>query len=174
MSKKNIPENEQLVETAEMDPNTVYAKLIKEEDGYHIVDFDGTVGPVCKVNNDGKDGGGTDWIIFTPNTSNRKYMAKNKADKIFEEGAEFIPLYYKATKHLDGVSSRIPNEKLISYLPEAEQAEYRAIIARAMAARDADKKKPLTELEKAELKLEKAKAALAKLQAEAAGETTEA
>jgi hypothetical protein len=41
-----------------------------------------------------------------------------------------------------------------------------------MAARDADKKKPMTELEKAQAKLLKAQAALEKLMAEAAGTDT--
>ncbi len=170
MSKKNIPENEiaQATETAEMDPNTVYAKIIKEDDGYHVIDFDGTVGPVCKLCDENDK-----TIALTKNASNRQWFNRAKADaEIAEKG--FVELYYKETKHLGSTSTRIPNEKLISYLPEDLQNEYKAIIARAMAARDADKKKPLTELEKAQAKLEKAKAALAKLQAEAAGETTEA
>ena len=167
MSKKNVDEVMTTPDCVEMDPNTVYAKIIKEEDGYHVVDFDGTVGPVCKLC-DAND----KTIALTKNASNRQWFNRAKADaEIAEKG--FVELYYKASKQIGPASSHIPNEKLISYLPEDLQAEYKAIIARAMAAREADKKKPLTELEKAQAKFEKAKAALAKLEAEAAG-TTEA
>lgn len=152
-----------------MDPDTVYAHLVRKDDGYHIIDFDGTEGPVCKETPDSE---GTIWVVFTPNKSNRKYINKKKADKFFDEnpGAQ-MDLYYKATKHLGATSARIPNESLIKYLSEEHQAEYKAIIARAQAAKQADKAKPMTELEKAKARLEKAKAALAKLEAEAAGET---
>lgn len=152
------------IDTAvEMDPNTVYAKIIKEDDGYHVVDFDGSIGEVCKLCDNDKT------IVLTKNASNRQWFNIAKAEKeIAEKG--FVELYYKGTKHIGSSSSRIPNEALIKYLPEEDQAEYKAIIARAMAAKEADKKKPMTELEKAQAKFEKAKAALAKLEAEAAGE----
>ena len=146
-----------------MDPNTVYATIIKKEDGYHVVDFDGTEGPVCKYCDENDK-----TIVLTKNKSNRQWFNRARAEKeIAEKGR--VDLYYKATKHIGSSSSRLPNEKLISYLSEEEQAEYKAIIARAMAAREADKKKPLTEKERLLAKLEKAKAALAKLEAEAAG-----
>ena len=86
-----------------------------------------------------------------------------------------MDLYYKATKTIGPVGTRLPNEKLISYLSAEDQAEYRAIIDRAIAAKNADKVQPKTELEKAQAKLLKAQAALEKLMAEAAGtDTTEA
>lgn len=153
----------------EMDPNTVYAHIVKREDGYHVIDFDGSEGPVCnKRTSDG-------YIILTPNKSNRKNYNEANAEKFFAENPDgMIELRYKATKHIGSSSSRLPNEALIKYLSEEDQAEYKAIIARAMEAKEADKKKPMTELEKAQAKFEKAKAALAKLEAEAAGETTEA
>ena len=148
----------------EFDTDTVYAKIVKEDDGYHVVDFDGTIGPVCKIVDDGKT------IALTKNKSNRQWYNIAKAEaEIAEKGC--VELYYKATKHIGSSAGRLPNEKLISYLPEAEQNEYKAIIARAIEAKNADKKKPMTELEKAKAKLEKAKAALAKLEADAAGET---
>lgn len=164
-NKKNVVDDVNATVEEVLDENTVYAYLVKREDGYHIIDHDGTEGPVCKVSPDGE---GTEWVIFTPNKSNRKYINKKKADKIFAEGAENIPLYYKPTRKIGSTGTHIPNEKLIAYLPEAEQNEYRAIIARAIEAKNADKAKPMTELEKAKAKLEKAKAALAKLEAEAA------
>ena len=158
---KEVNEMEVLT-SEELDRETVYAKIIKKEDGYHVVDFDGTEGPVCdKRTSDG-------YIILTPNKANRKCYNEKNAEKLFSEGAECIELFYKPTRKIGPSGNRIPNEKLISYLPEAEQAEYKAIIERAKKARDDAKAKPMTELEKAQAKLERAKAALAKLQEEAA------
>ena len=160
MSNENI----EVVETTEeiMDAETVYAQLVKKEDGYHVIDFDGTVGPVC--NRRTSDG----YIILTPNKSNRKCYNEKNAEKFFDENPDgAIDLYYKASRKIGSSGPRIPNEKLISYLPEAEQEEYRAIIARAIAAKDADKAKPMTEVEKAQAKLARAQAALDKLLAEA-------
>lgn len=162
MSKEKIVVEENLNETVEVfDPNTVYAKIIKEDDGFHVVDFDGTVGPVCKYcDADDKT------IVLTKNKSNRQWFNRKRAEaEIAEKG--YVELYYKTSKHIGPTGNRIPNEKLISYLPEAEQAEYKAIIERAMKARDEAKAKPMTELEKAQAKLAKAQAALEKLMAEA-------
>lgn len=164
MSKEKVTAVEETVnEVAEVfDENTVYAKIIKEDDGFHVVDFDGTVGPVCKFcDADDKT------IVLTKNKSNRQWFNRAKAEaEIAEKG--HVDLFYKASKHFGPSGNRIPNEKLISYLPEAEQAEYKAIIERAMKARDDAKAKPMTELEKAQAKLAKAQAALAKLQEDAA------
>jgi hypothetical protein len=139
------------------DPNTVYAKIIKEDDGYHVVDFDGTVGPVCKLVDENDR-----TIALTKNKSNRQYFNRAKAEaEIAEKG--FVELYYKATKHIGSVGTRVPNEKLISYLPKELQDEYHAIIARAIEAKNADKKQPMTEREKAEAKLARAIEAYEKL-----------
>lgn len=169
MSEMNINTVDEVVDTTEievMDPDTVYATIIKKDDGYHVVDFDGTEGPVCKIVDDGRT------IALTKNKSNRQWFNIVKAEaEIAEKG--HVDLYYKATKKIGSTGTRIPNEKLISYLTPEEQAEYRAIIERAMAAKAADKPAPLTEREKAVRRLEKAKAALAKLEAEAAGETSD-
>lgn len=141
-----------------------YAKIIKDDEGnFHVVDFDGTVGPVCKFcDADDKT------IVLTKNKSNRQWFNRKRADaEIAEKG--FVDLCYKPSRHIGSVGSKLPNEKLISYLPEDLQAEYKAIIARAIEARDAAKTKPMTELEKAQAKLAKAREALAKLEAQAAG-----
>lgn len=168
----NDVETTETTEVEVMDADTVYAQLVKKEDGYHIIDFDGTEGPVCKISK--PDDIGNKWIIFTPNKSNRKYIVLSKAEAFFAENPDgAIDLYYKATKKIGSSGTRIPNEKLISYLPEAEQEEYRAIIARAIAAKEADKKQPKTELEKAQDKLAKAKAAYEKLLAEASATNAE-
>lgn len=145
-----------------MDPETVCAKIIKEDDGFHVVDFDGSIGPVCKLCDEGNK-----TIVLTKNKSNRQWYNVAKAEKEIAENG-YCALYFKGAKKLGPSTSRIPNEALIKYLPEEEQAEYKAIIARAMAAKEADKKKPMTEREKLEAKIAKAKEALAKLEAEAA------
>ena len=143
---------------------TVYAKIIKKDDGFHVVDQDGSVGPVCKIIEDGRT------ITLTKNSSGRQYCSVLKAEAAIAENGEFIiPL--KTTESRAGkLVYHMPNEKLISYLNDKDKAEYQAIMERAMAARDADKKKPMTELEKAQARLEKAKAALAKLEAAAAND----
>lgn len=144
------------------DENTIYAKLVKRDDGYHVIDFDGTEGPVCnKRTSDG-------YIILTPNKANRKCYNEKNAEKFFAEGGTEIEFKYKPTRAIGSVGTKLPNAKLISYLPEDLQAEYKAIIDRAIEARNADKAKPMTELEKAQAKLAKAQAALDKLMAEAA------
>lgn len=142
---------------SEIDVNEVQAKIIKEDDGFHVVDKDGTVGPVCKLVDEGDK-----TIALTPNASNRKWFNKAKAEaEIAEKG--YVELFYKASKTFGPQGTKLPNAKLISYLSEEEQAEYKAIIDRAMAARDADKKKPLTEKEKLMAQIERAKAKLAQL-----------
>lgn len=158
---KNIATDAIAESTVEFDPEVVYATIVKKDDGYHVVDHDGTEGPVCKIVDEGKT------IALTKNMSNRQWFNIAKAEaEIAEKG--HVDLYYKGAKKLGPTGTRIPNEKLISYLSEEEQNEYKAIIARAIEAKNADKAKPMTELEKAKAKLERAKAALAKLEAEAA------
>lgn len=155
MSKKELPVDETLVE--ELDPNTVYATIVKRDDGFHVVDFDGTEGPVCKFC-DAED----KTIVLTKNKSNRQWFNRAKAEaEIAEKG--HVDLYYKAARKI-GTTCSLPNAKLISYLSEEDQAEYKAIIDRAIAARDADKKKPMTEEEKLQAKIAKLQAQLAKLE----------
>ena len=135
----------------------ILARLVKREDGYHVIDQDGTEGPVCdKRTADG-------YIILT---SNRKCVNEKLAEETFARGVEFIPLTYKATRTIGSTGPKIPNAKLIEYLDEADKAEYLAIIERAREAYNAEHKKPMTDIEKAQAKVEKAKAALAKLLAE--------
>ena len=159
---------ENIVETAvetpveEFDPETVYATIVKRDDGYHVIDFDGTEGPVCKLC-DAND----KTIALTKNKSNRQWFNRAKADAEIEEKGH-VDLYYKASVKIGstGGSTKMPNAKLIEYLSEEEQAEYKAIIDRAIAARDADKKKPLTEEEKIQARIAKLQARLAELDAE--------
>lgn len=140
-----------------------YAKIIKDDNGdFHVVDFDGTVGPACKFCDvDDKT------IVLTKNKSNRQWFNRKKADaEIAEKG--FVELCYKPSRHIGSTGGKLPNEKLINFLPEELQAEYKAIIERATQARNDARSKPLTELEKAQARLARAKEALAKLEAEAA------
>lgn len=167
MSKKELEiVDEPIVDEVTYEPDEVLAKVVKREDGYHVIDKDGTEGPVCdKRTADG-------YIILTKNTANRKCLNEKNAEKFFAENPDgCIELKYKASRTLGPVGSRstaLPNAKLIAYLSEEEQAEYKAIIDRAIAARDADKKKPMSEADKLRARIEKAKAALAALEAEAA------
>lgn len=161
---KNI-DNTEVVETA-VTPTEgdIKAYLVKKEDGYHVESLDGTLGEVCKIDKN-------DCIMLTPNEANRQWFNRAKADKLFET-EEKIGLAYKATRTIGSTGPKLPNEKLISYLPEAEQEEYRAIIARAIAARDAEKNRPMTEAEKKAKRLAKLKAELEALEAEVANNST--
>lgn len=150
MSKKTVTEVTDNVE--------VLAKVVKRDDGYHVIDQDGTEGPVC--NRRTTDG----YIILTPNASNRKCVNEKNAEAYFAENPNgFIPLMFKESRKLGTSPSHLPNEKLISYLPQELQDEYRAIIDRAIQARNDAKSKPMTELEKAQAKLAKAQEVYDKL-----------
>lgn len=150
--------NENIVDVATTDEALAF--IVKREDGYHVVDND-VEGDVCPLTKDGKS------ICLTKNTSNRQWMSVVRLAKWFETTDEPFPLTYKAARKLGDGSARVtmPNAKLISYLSEEDQAEYKAIIDRAIAAREADRKKPMTELEKAQAKIERLKAQIAKLEA---------
>lgn len=107
------------------------------------------------------------------NRANRKCFNKKNLDAIFEKG-ETVKLTYKASKTFGPTGTKLPNAKLISYLPEEIQAEYKAIIDRAIEARNAAKKKPLTPEEKAIAKRDKLLAQIAAIDAQiAALETAE-
>ena len=151
------------------DGEEVLAKLVKRDDGYHVIDQDGTEGPVC--NKRTADG----YIILTKNAANRKCVNEKNAEEVFANGAEFIPLTYKETRIIGSVSKKIPNEKLVEdYATPEEKEEYYAIINDALARMEADKAKPLTEKEKLEAQIAKGKAKLAELLAKLEGAETDA
>ena len=145
----------------DVDVNAI-VKIIKDDEGFHCVQPDGTVSGVLKIIEDGRT------LVLPKNPANRQYCAVVKAEAGIEENGEFI-LTVRTTpkKDVASYSNKLPNEKLIAYLPEAEQEEYKAIIARAIAARDAEreanKKKPMTETEKAQAKVTKIIAQLKEL-----------
>lgn len=165
--EKNVLDTIETPETTAetiVNPEEVMATIVKRDDGYHVVDKDGTEGPVCKLTGDGKS------ICLTPNAANRQWYAIKRLEAAFADpSCTEVPLYFKASRHLDPNAPKtpraLPNAKLISYLPEDQQAEYKAIIDRARAAMEADKKKPLSEEEKL-------RARIAKLQAQLDGMTT--
>lgn len=165
--EKNVLATEEAETTAEtiVNPEEVMATIVKRDDGYHVIDKDGTEGPVCKISADGKS------ICLTKNAANRQWYSVKLLEKNFADGATEIPLYYRATKHLDpNRVSPMPNAKLISYLPEDLQAEYKSIVDRARAAMEADKKKPLTEEEKLRARIAKMQAQLEALTANTTNE----
>ena len=140
-----------------IDSNKVDATIIRKDDGYPLEDDDGPERPVCKLVDEGDR-----TIALTRNASNRKWYSRKAADAAIDATGS-CPLYYKASRTLGSSSNHLPNEKLIAYLSEEEQAEYKAIIDRAIAARDADRKKPLTEREKIMAKIAQYERQLAKL-----------
>ena len=143
-----------------MDTPLTTCKIVFCEDGDYLVDNDKTTGPL-PLSSDGLA------YVLPENSANRHFFAISKLEKIKATGVTETILEYRASRKIGPVGTHIPNKKLISYLPEAEQAEYKAIIDRAIAARDAAKAKPMTELEKAQAKLAKAQKALAELMAKA-------
>ena len=158
---KKEKEIENVEETTTFEPGVSTAKIVIAEDGVHLVD-DGVDKGVCPIASDGIA------YVLPVNSANRKWFTVKKADALREKGITEVELEYRETRKIGPVGSKLPNEKLISYLSEELQAEYKAIIDRAIAARNDAKSKPMTELEKAQAKLAKAKAAYDKLIAETA------
>ena len=161
MKKEFVNEAAETTAETTFEPGVSTAKLIFAEDGVHLVD-DGVDKGICPIASDGIA------YVLPVNSANRKWFTVKKVDALREKGITEVDLEYRETRKIGPVGSKLPNEKLISYLPEDLQAEYKAIIDRAIAARNDAKSKPMTELEKAQAKLAKAKAAYDKLIAEAA------
>ena len=137
-----------------VEDNNYLATIIEEDDGFHVVDLDGNKGPVCKLCEENDK-----TIMLTKNAANRKYYSKAKARReIAEQGCVY--LYFKEARPAGATVTKIPNAKLISYLPQEQQDEYNAIIARAIEAKEAAKKKPLTKAEKLEAQIAKMQAQL--------------
>ena len=147
----------------------IIVKIVKDVDGdFHVINADGVEGPKCKIIEDGRT------IALTKNEANRQYCAVAKANAGIEADGFFV-LTVRTTepRKLGPAGTKMPNTKLISYLPEELQEEYKALIAKAIAARDAEVNRPLTDREKAERALAKAKAQVAKLQAMLTANTAE-
>ena len=148
------------------EPGQLAAKIVTDGENYYVETLDGVRSEALKTITDNSKAGVA--FVLPKNPSNRKWYNKGNTDKeIAEKG--YCELTYKPTKVIGSATPKMPNAKLIAYLSEEEQEEYKAIIARAIAARDADKKKPMTELEKAQAAYERAKAKYAKLMEDAEG-----
>ena len=143
-----------------METKTVDVKIVFCEDGDYIVDNGVKSAEPLQITKDEL------CYILPPNSANRKWFSLKKIETAKAAGQTEIVLDYKASRAIGSCAQKLPNEKLISYLPEAEQNEYKAIIERAMKAREDAKAKPMTE--KLEARIARAKEALAKLTADAA------
>lgn len=151
-------ENVENVETFNKDEEL--CELINVDGKYFLVDL--ATGEEkefgTKVTTDG-------YYILPQNRANRKCYNKKNLDAIFEKG-ETVKLTYKASKHFGPTGNKIPNEKLIAYLPEDLQNEYKEIVMRAIEARNAAKTKPMTQEDKIKAQIAKYEAKLAELEAQ--------
>lgn len=121
------------------------ADIVMDEDGKFYIEDNGVRTAECVV----KPYRDTEEIHLQPNSSNRKFWNAVDARKKCANGGR-IQLTYKPSIKLGEGTTRtnIPNAKLIEYLDEADKAEYLAIIERAKANYESQKKKPMTEKEK--------------------------
>lgn len=107
-------------------------------------------------------------VEMPENSTLRKWTDKARLDIAIAADGK-LTLGYKARIKLGAGGTHYPQEKLIAYLSEEEQAEYKAIVdkaRKAMAdAKAAAKAAPLTPYEKAKRALERAQAKLAELEA---------
>ena len=128
------------------------ADLVMDEDGKFYIEDNGVRTAECVV----KPYRDTEEIHLQPNSSNRKFWNAVDARKKCANGGR-IQLTYKPSIKLGGGTTRtnIPNAKLIEYLDEADKAEYLAIIERAKANYESQKKKPMSEKEKILAKIAK-------------------
>lgn len=133
------------------------------EDGKFYVEDNGVRTAECVVK---PYRGNRHEIHLQPNSSNRKIWDYDDACEKCKDGGR-IKLLYKPSIKLGTVTrTNIPNAKLIEYLDEADKAEYLAIIERAKANYESQKKKPMTEKEKLQAKIAKLNAQLAELENE--------
>ena len=139
--------------------NEAVASVVKVDGEYFVKDLaTGEIAETpCKICSDEMT------LALTPNAANRKWIKIKAVEDAIAEGGECL-MTFKASKTYGSTGAKLPNAKLISYLSEEEQAEYKAIIDRAKEARDAEKNRPLTDLEKAMKQLEAAKKKIAELQ----------
>lgn len=142
-------------------------------DVYHVMSLDKSEDyGECKIKAD--PGSNKKMAIFMPaSPCNRKLILLSVANKHFAENDEMI-LEYKASKHIEGGSTHTyelykplkKDAKLVEYLDDAQKAEYQVIINKAIEVYNAQKAKPMTELEKAQAALAKAQRQIAILNGE--------
>lgn len=86
-------------------------------------------------------------LVLPANEVNRKYFNSKKVDAA---GGE-IELTYKESKTLGPRTESAPRKGLEEYLGDEDRTVYLALVEKAKAAREAaNKKQPMTELEKAQ------------------------
>ncbi len=147
-----------------VDENAV-VKIVKDDEGkFHVIDADGVEGPACTIIENGRT------IALSKNAANRQYCAVAKANAGIEADGYFqLTVRTTPPRKMGDAPKALPNAKLISYLSEEDQAEYKAIIDRAIAAREAARvtTNSMSDKEKLEAKIAKLKAKLAELTEEA-------
>ena len=138
-----------------------WAKIVKEDEQYFLVDSDNTRSDALVLHKDGV------YLILPKNSANRKWAAIKKVDNAIAESGEFL-MTYKPTRTLvtGATGAKLPNSKLIAFLSEEDQAEYTAIVERAREAYTLAKNTPKSPLEKAKEKMERLQAAYEKLLAQ--------
>ena len=143
------------------------------DDVYHVMSMDKTEDyGECKIKAD--PGSNKKMAIFMPaSPCNRKLILLSVANKHFANEDEMV-LEFKASKHIEGGGYHTlevgkplkKDEKLVEFLNDEQKAEYQAIVDEAIKTYNAQKKEPLTELEKAQLALAKAQRQIATLKGE--------
>lgn len=99
-------------------------------------------------------------IVLAPNSANRKYVAHNE---FFAKAEDNVYMVEDKTSGPRVLGTAQPDKKLVPYMTAEDKEEYDAIIARAIENRNAQKAKPMTEIEKLEAAIAKAKAKLEKI-----------
>lgn len=129
--------------------------------GYELVTVDeNNVENVYPINDQPKNEPYT--LILPENPSNRKYFNSKKVDAA---GGK-IELTYKESRTITKTGDSTPRKGLEDYLEGKDKETYLALVEKAKKAKEAQKSRPLTELEKAERKMLKCKEAYEKLLAE--------
>ena len=104
-------------------------------------------------------------IVLKENSANRKYIAHNEFNTKAENDEYIVEDKTTGPRSL-GTSQ--PDKALAPFMTEDEKADYDAIIARAIARREAEKNRPLSDEEKLEKQIKALQARLAKRKAEEA------
>lgn len=127
--------------------------------GYAMIIEDNGVEEVKMVEKTGLEKKtGINWLFLPENPMNRKLINPSKVDKLGK-----VELTYKESKTLGPRENVKPRKKLEDYLTDDEKATIAQIMELAKQRKEADKPKPLTEVEKAQREYEKAKAKLENL-----------
>lgn len=101
-------------------------------------------------------------LVLPANEANRKYFNSKKVEAA---GGE-IELTYKESKTIGPRTESTPRKGLEEYLEGEDKEMYLALVEKAKKAREeANKKAPMSDLEKAMRAVERAQAKLAELQA---------